>query len=176
MTGEPIFIHAVELAVNRFKLKPYLFGGKPVKTFTAYKFEFKESEKTVTAQMPDGSNKLSQRPLTKHECDEPAILVKGRDAKYPPASRAMGHEGDVFFSITIDEKGYVWDIDIFEDTTRGDSIRDAVIQAVKLWRFKPAVHNGKAVPSIMNYRMSFRLGPSRPKRLIMSSLTVEDAK
>ncbi|WP_051412637.1 energy transducer TonB [Pseudoxanthomonas sp. J35] len=96
----------------------------------------------------------------------PAAIVSERPARplagnpvpdYPRAALRAGQEGSVLLSISVDARGVPADVQVIQRS--GDRSRDldrAAIEAVRQWRFEPALHEGKAVPSTVQLPVDFR--------------------
>jgi protein TonB len=79
--------------------------------------------------------------------------------EYPHASLRSGTEGGVVLAIQLDAGGEPVDVRVVE--RRGDRERSfdrAAIEAVRQWRFEPAIRDGKAVPSTVHLPVDFRRG------------------
>ena len=114
---------------------------------------------TDATQTRDGSAAARTEP-------RPAPIVSERPARplagnpvpdYPRAALRAGQEGSVLLSISIDARGVPTDVQVIQRS--GDRSRDfdrAAIEAVRQWRFEPALHDGKAVPSTVQLPVDFR--------------------
>jgi len=70
-------------------------------------------------------------------------LVRSVPPKYPAEARSVGADGTVVLKAVVDENGKVEGLRLVE----GDAIlATAAIQAVKQWRYRPYLRNGKAQP------------------------------
>jgi protein TonB len=70
-------------------------------------------------------------------------LARSVPPKYPAEARSVGADGTVVLKAVIDENGKVEGLRLVE----GDAIlATAAIQAVKQWRYRPYLRNGKAQP------------------------------
>lgn len=103
----------------------------------------------ATAQKPG-----RQAPLVR---DRQARPLAGNAAPaYPPAALRAGVEGSVVASLQIDTQGKVSDASIVSRS--GERSRDldrAVLDAVRGWKFEPAIHNGRAVASVVRVPVDF---------------------
>jgi TonB family protein len=71
-----------------------------------------------------------------------ANLISRVDPIYPEGAKAAGIEGEVFLHVVLATDGTVKDLDLI----KGDPILgEAALVAVKQWRYKPTLLNGKAV-------------------------------
>lgn len=72
----------------------------------------------------------------------PAKAVKRVHSKYPDSEAKAGNEGWVQISYVIDTEGNVVD-PVVEDSVGGRAFRRNALRAVKNWKFKPAMKDGK---------------------------------
>ena len=81
-------------------------------------------------------------------------LVHSVNPAYPEIARKAGLTGKVFLKFLVDKNGQVSNVIVL----RGQEIfRQAAIDAILQYRFKPAKENGKPVSVWMTQPMSFRL-------------------
>jgi TonB family protein len=71
---------------------------------------------------------------------------------YPPDAMAAGVQGNVQAEIVIDETGAVSDARVVRSVPMLD---EAALNAVRQWKFDPAIVNGKAVPVRMTVTVNF---------------------
>jgi len=95
-----------------------------------------------------------------------AAPVRNREARplasngkpaYPPAALRSGVQGSVIASLNVDTRGNVTDASIVSRS--GERSRDldrAVLNTVQGWKFEPAVHDGRAVASVVRVPVDFR--------------------
>ncbi len=69
--------------------------------------------------------------------------------QYPKQARPGALEGRVEFSFTIDENGFVKDIEV-EESKGHKQFQRAAAEALQDWRYAPAVLNGEFVPRYDN--------------------------
>ena len=71
-----------------------------------------------------------------------ANLIHRVDPIYPDEAKAAGLEAEVFLHVVLATDGTVKELDL----VKGDPILGkAALEAVKQWRYKPTLLNGKAV-------------------------------
>jgi len=75
--------------------------------------------------------------------------------EYPAIALRHGEGGKVVLQVRIDENGRPTDVDVARRSGSRELDR-AAIQAVREWRFKPAIQNGKPVPSVVELPIDFR--------------------
>ena len=78
---------------------------------------------------------------------------------YPKAALAFGIEGEVFIKCLIDKKGKVAEIVVEQSLI--DSIDEAVIEAVKLSKWKPAMQRDKPAEVWVEMSFVFNIKPRR---------------
>jgi protein TonB len=80
---------------------------------------------------------------------EPATVVSSVEPVYP--TMAMG-SGTVVLEVSIDSEGEVQDVKVISDSFGFNS---SALEAIKQWKFKPAMLAGKPVPSVVPVAFSF---------------------
>ncbi len=91
-------------------------------------------------------------PKTGYE-SRPALPVIFPNPVVERADIPSGVAGDVIVEVTIDEKGNVADTKVLESL--GYGLEDKVLEALKNWRFTPAIMNGVAIASRQDVHFHF---------------------
>ncbi|MDQ8201011.1 energy transducer TonB [Pelagicoccus enzymogenes] len=131
-------------ALKNWKFKPATEAGQAVASKVIIPFQFKGSGNARVVAVAKRTKNLDQAPyaIRQHAPELPKALRHAR--------------GDSKLKLTIDANGYVADVDVLEST---HSELTALAQAAALqWKFKPALKNGKAVPSTVTQPFSFNGG------------------
>src|SRR5262249_23607115 len=89
---------------------------------------------------------------------KPEVLSKVNPA-YPSVAYMKKLEGTVILSLLISEKGDVTDVKVLRGAGGSSGLNEAAAAAVKKWKFRPAVKDGKRVQVWMTYPVVFKLGP-----------------
>lgn len=77
--------------------------------------------------------------------------------KYPLSASWEGRQGWVIFSLVVNEEGNVEDVVVQESSNSKDLTKAARV-ALKKWRYKPAVEDGKAIKQhLEGVRIDFRI-------------------
>ncbi len=84
----------------------------------------------------------------------PPRKVSGPSAEYPERAKRQKLEGTVAISLLVDENGVPQDFKIIESA--GPVLDDAVLNAVKKWRFEPATKDGVRVKIRWLVRQTYR--------------------
>ncbi len=100
------------------------------------------ADQPTQAGSPFGS--LSQGPTSGHDV-RPALPVIFPNPGILPWQIPSGVEGTVIVEVTIDALGNVTDTRLLQGL--GHGIEEKVLAAVRNWRFKPAMMDGRAIPS-----------------------------
>lgn len=82
--------------------------------------------------------------------------MSGMPPNYPRRAQMLKIEGMVEIEFTITKDGLVEDIVVLNEVN-GDHFRDPAIRALKNWRFKPRLINGKAVSQRAVQTFEFKL-------------------
>jgi protein TonB len=75
--------------------------------------------------------------------------------KYPAAALRRGEGGTVVLQVQIDPTGQPVDVDVARRSGSRELDR-AAIEAVRDWRFKPAIRNGKPVTAMVELPVDFK--------------------
>jgi TonB family protein len=95
----------------------------------------------------------------------PSIISKGQP-EYTQRARAAGLEGEAVVRVRIDENGFPHEVAFVEFTSSRKHVEDPLgldekaVEAVKLWRFRPAKKNGTPVSLVVSVYVQFNLPPS----------------
>lgn len=85
---------------------------------------------------------------------EPSVMSEVK-VPYPEEARKAGIEGTVTLSITIDNTGQVVSAKVVSGP--GYGLNEAAREAIRKFKFKPAMKNGEAVSTEMKYSYTFLL-------------------
>jgi TonB family protein len=84
----------------------------------------------------------------------PPVRVKGEAAPYPRLAEQFRMLGTVTVDFIVDEKGEPQDLHVVESAS--EILDQAVVQAIRGWRFTPARKNGVAVKVRWQAKQEFR--------------------
>jgi protein TonB len=118
---------------------------------------------TPVATTPAPANREAAPATTQRRA---APAVRDRDARpltsnakpvYPRTALRSGVEGSVIASLNVDTRGQVTDANIVQRSGSRDRDLDrAVLSTVRDWKFEPALHDGRAVASVVRVPVDFR--------------------
>jgi TonB family protein len=93
------------------------------------------------------------------EVDTPARKISGTSASYP-TDRAVrlksGNSVSVRIGFVVTETGEVNDVRVVESA--GRLVDEAVVKAVRTWKYSPAIKKGTKVKVRVDFRQTFRAG------------------
>jgi len=108
------------------------------------------------ARKPAEKPQAKPKPIAKTTRD-PSPLAGNQAPKYPPQALRSGVEGSVSVRVEVDASGIPTDVKVVERS--GERSRDldrAVTDAVRRWRFEPAMKDGKAVAGAVVVPVEFK--------------------
>jgi TonB family protein len=76
-------------------------------------------------------------------CDTPPLLIQATAPKYPATELVEGRSGVVSVLFDIEQSGEVSNLKIESATSQ--AFAEATLQAIKTWRFKPAMLGGQPI-------------------------------
>jgi TonB family protein len=86
--------------------------------------------------------------------DEQKRCIYGPRPEYPSAAQQAGIEGPVELHVLIDKDGHVQEV---WGVSGEQVLVNAAIGAVKKWRYRPMMLDGKPVPVVTTVRLEFRI-------------------
>jgi len=90
-----------------------------------------------------------------YQVDSPPAVTSEFKITYPEEARKAGIEGPVTLSILVDAEGRVVSAKLL--TGPGYGLNEAALEAIKRFRFKPAIKGGQPVSTEMRYTYTFLL-------------------
>lgn len=123
---------------------------------------------------PDQAKPIeTQQPQPEPEPEKPAVIegqvvdltpdvvkpeiVSRVNPAYPRMAQQKKVEGTVIISILVSEQGDVADARVLREAGGSSGLNEAALAAVRKWRFRPAVKEGKRVKVWMTYPIVFKL-------------------
>ena len=110
----------------------------------------------AAAKKAEAKTQPKPKPIAKINRD-PSPLAGNQAPKYPPQALRSGVEGSVSVRVEVDASGVPTDVKVVERS--GERSRDldrAVTDAVRRWRFEPAMKDGKAVAGAVVVPVEFK--------------------
>jgi len=172
ISGDPDLARAVQEAMKKWKFKPYIRNGKPVKVNTKMPFDFAFRNKITDATVPpDSSANASPSPAvaagTSGEgptrnfqklrvSSGVAQGLKLHDVMpiYPLEARLAHIQGDVILQATIGKDGLIHNL---KAVTGHPILIEAAKGAVEQWRYRPYVLEGNPVEVETTIKIQFHM-------------------
>ena len=172
VSGDPDLARAALEAMTKWKFKPYIRNGKPVKVNTKLPFDFAFKNKIADATVPlDSSANASPAEAagtsgegSSGDCDEKLRVSSGVaeglkvhhvQPAYPLAAQ-LGHiRGYVVLQATIGKDGLIHNL---RAITGHRLLVEAAMGAVEQWRYRPFVFKGCPVEVETTIRVRFHKG------------------
>jgi len=85
------------------------------------------------------------------------VLVYGVEPEFSEEARKAKVSGNVMVNLWVDEKGNPTHVHVVRGMGMGMGLDEKALAAVKLYRFKPAMENGKPVTVEMNIEVTFQI-------------------
>jgi TonB family protein len=167
VSGNPILAKAAAEAFKKWRFKPFIRNGKPVKVSTELPFLFTSLSKPEEVDKRSGEN---EQVSQSHASDSATLssvkkirvssgVAEGRlihkvQPIYPPEAKRKGTEGTVLLQITIGKDGLMKDVKLISGPPE---LADAAIGAVQQWRYTPYLLQGNPVEVESTVKVTFRL-------------------
>ncbi|MXX12138.1 MAG: TonB family protein [Gemmatimonadetes bacterium] len=152
--GSEVFQKAAIDAISQFRFKPAEHNGKPVSIWMTQPISFRLPEQpTMPPVLVDAD---SSKILEFYVVEVKPKVLHAVEPVHPEETIRDGLEGRVFLKFMVNVDGSVSDVKVLR-VTGAEVFRQAAIDAISQYRFKPAEHNGKVVPVWMTMPITFRL-------------------
>lgn len=112
---------------------------------------------TVPAQTAAAQPPTAPASATTRELPVP-IPEQSPQPEYPASALRSGQTGTVRVRVEVDAQGVPGAVVVVDRSGSRDLDR-AAVDAVKNWRFQPALRNGQAVPGVIEIPFDFRTSP-----------------
>jgi TonB family protein len=93
------------------------------------------------------------------DCTTPPRAIYSPDPEYPVKERNTGHEGSVTLRLVVDADGVAHDITV--SGSLSPAFDAAALEAVRKWKFSPAMRNGKPVLAHLAVQVQFHTTDQR---------------
>lgn len=111
-----------------------------------------ERERAAAAERRRESSAKASKPLA----DRDATPVARVQPAYPPEAARVKAEGSVTVRVEVDANGIPTSVTLARRSGER-SLDEAALEAVRQWRFQPAIRNGKPVASTVEVPVDFTM-------------------
>lgn len=153
--GDDIFKQSAIDAAKKWKFKPFIRNGKPIKVATVINMDFAVSGNAKDVEQPLGAN--LQAPPDSGKSSNPGnivkrvrisqgvsegLLVHKVQPTYPPEARANHVQGHVVLRALIGKDGEIHDLEVISGPPE---LVQSAMGAVRQWRYRPYYLKGEPV-------------------------------
>ena len=157
VSGDPILAKAAVDAVKKWKFKPFIKKGKPVKVFTKMPLDFAFSDKISDTRPPvSPDNATTQKRVQVAQGVSQGLLVHKVTPVYPAAARQDHVQGAVLLRAVIGKDGRIHEL---TPISGPKELVGAAVGAVQQWRYKPYMLNDEPVEVETQVVVNFQLRP-----------------
>jgi TonB family protein len=153
-------------AVRQWKYKPYLLNGEPteVQTTITVNYHLSGSAQNTTPHpaapasptpTPSASGVTPKIPKKIGNGVSAPVVISQADPEYTAHARETKTAGSVLLSLWVDTKGNPVNVHVVRSLDKG--LDANAITAVKKYKFKPAMENGKPVLVALNLEVNFQI-------------------
>jgi TonB family protein len=128
-----------------------------VKTVSTAKVEYRDGY-YMTPPVGVAQSGVAATPLAGGAAalyDKPPVLIFKMEAEYPEEARKAKYQGTVLLDVEVDDSGQVVNLRVARSLGLG--LDQKAIDAVKRWRFKPAMKDGRPIGVEVQVEVNFRL-------------------
>ena len=154
LRGTEVFRQAAIDAVSQVRFKPAEHNGEPVAIWMTQPITFRLPKQQSTPPVPVDAD--SSEVLEFFVVEVKPKVLHAVEPVHPEEALRDSLEGRVFLRFMVNVDGSVSDVRVLR-VIGPEVFRQAAIDAVSQYRFKPAEHNGKIVPVWMVMPITFRL-------------------
>ena len=143
VSGNAVLGKAAVEAAMKWKFRPYIRNGKPVKANVTLPFDFAFSDAVVPLKVPtkDGVPVATSRVKVAAGVTQGMIIHK-ISPTYPPEARRMSVQGSVVLGAIIGKDGRIKDLRVISGNSM---LVDSAVGAVQQWRYRPYLIMGEPV-------------------------------
>jgi TonB family protein len=167
ISGPPALAGSAIDAVKQWKYDPYLLNGQPVEIETTI---------TVNFTLPDSPNPQGQGTTTQPDAtvseyngvplkkigngvSAPMVIYQVEPQFSQEASQAK-FMGVVLLNLIVDQDGLPQNVHVVRGVGMG--LDEKAVEAVRQYKFKPAMENGSPVPVSINVEVNFQIFDKPP--------------
>ena len=157
VNGDRIFERAALDTAKKWKFKPLIRDGKPVKVVTTIPFDFAFGEKVTDTSPPTNAaadNRESTKPVRVSQAISQGLLIHKVEPVYPESARQGHIQGTVVLEALIGKNGWVIQL---TPVSGPKELVPAAMGAVQQWRYKPYLRDGQPVEARTQITVKFQL-------------------
>jgi TonB family protein len=150
----PLLVSSID-AVRQWKYKPYLLNGEPTEVETTININYTFGESTDSPAQ-GAAAEYEGAPVRKigGGVSVPVVIYQV-DPEYSAQARDAKFSGIELVNLIVDTAGHPQNVHILRGVGMG--LDEKAVEAVKQFRFKPAMEGGTPVPVQLNIEVNFKL-------------------
>jgi protein TonB len=172
ISGNPLLATATEQAVQKWKFKPFIRNGQPVKVTTSMPFDFAFKQNVFDTPGPSGSTQVALPSVPAVNATSPSddngapqmvrvsqgvmegALVHRVEPVYPPEAKQHHVQGDVLLNASVGKDGRIYNLTVISGPPE---LIEASVGAVQQWRYQPYMLKGKPVEVQTTIKIRFHM-------------------
>jgi TonB family protein len=178
ISGPPMLTQSAVDAVQKWTYRPYLLDGQPVEVETTINVNYTYGGDDNEAAPPDGDvtpSGTASSPATSNSSQTGEAVRRIGGSVSPPQvirqvepqftdearTRAKGEaqdgkfEGTVLVQLIVSTNGRPQNVHVVRGVGMG--LDEKAVEAVRQYRFRPAMENGNPVPVLLNVQVNFKI-------------------
>jgi len=154
VSGDPVLAKAAVDAGTKWKFKPFIKNGKPVKVSTKVPLDFAFSGNVTNKPGPSSDMTGPTRRVRVAEEVSQGMLIHKVQPVYPEAAQHNRIQGTVLLRAIIAKDGRIHEL---TQLSGPKELIAAAVGAVQQWRFRPYTLNNEAVDVETQITVNFQL-------------------
>jgi TonB family protein len=164
VSGDPILAQSAVDAAKKWKFKPFIKNGKPVKVSTRLPFDFAFTDKVSDEKeptpagnpdtQPNSPNAAAPQRVRVSQGVTTGLLLHKVSPVYPEDARRARIQGTVVLRARISKEGRIVDLQLVSGP---EELVKAAMGAVQQWRYRPYLLLGDPVEVDTEIQVNFRL-------------------
>jgi TonB family protein len=145
-------------AVRQWTYKPYLLNGEPQEVETTINVNYTFAEPPPAKEPDAGPQEDEATGSTPRRIGggvSAPLLIYEESPQYSPEARKAKTNGMVLVSLVVDANGNPQMVHVVRGVGMG--LDERALEAVREYKFKPAMENGKPVPVQLNIEVNFKI-------------------
>ena len=154
VSGPTLLIASALDAVRQWQYKPYLLNGEPTEVETTININYTLND-SADSPGQSAAAEYEGAPLRKIGGSvSPPTVIYQVDPEYSPDAKVAKFNGIVLVHLIVDVTGTPRNVQVLRGVGLG--LDEKAVEAVKQYRFKPAMEGGEPVPVSVNIEVNFR--------------------
>jgi TonB family protein len=159
VSGPPELTTSALDAVKQWKYKPYLLNGQPTEVETTINVNYSLGESASAMPPPQETAAEAAPPATTmSDGATPPKLIYSVEPEYTPEAKAAKKMGTVLVNLIVDAQGEPENVHVVRGLGKdGNGLDAKAVEAVRRYRFKPAMRDDQPVATSINVEVNFRI-------------------